>query len=136
MRPFLTLHNPARARDYYDRGLWANDTFYSLMARHAEERPDDIAYRDGVNTLSWRDIAGRVDAFAADLRAKGLVPGDRGSVWMSNRIEPVIAFLACSRGGHTINPSLHSTNTASCAASAALYWHEARQAVSTLAYRR
>ena len=111
MRPFLTLHDPARARDYYDRGLWANDTFYSLMARHAEERPDDIAYRDGVNTLSWRDIAGRVDAFAADLRAKGLVPGDRVSVWMSNRIEPVIAFLACSRGGHTINPSLHSTNT-------------------------
>ena len=111
MRPFLTLQDPARARDYYDRGVWTDDTFYSLMAGHAAERPDDIAYRDGANTLTWRDIAGRVDAFAADLLAKGLVPGDRVSVWMSNRIEPVIAFLACSRGGHTINPSLHSTNT-------------------------
>ncbi len=111
MRPFLTLHDPARARDYYDRGLWTNDTFYSLMAGHAAKRPDDIAYRDGANTLTWRDLAVRVDDFAADLQARGLVPGDRVSVWMSNRIEPLIAFLACSRGGYTINPSLHSTNT-------------------------
>ncbi|MEK9645904.1 MAG: class I adenylate-forming enzyme family protein [Alphaproteobacteria bacterium] len=111
MRPFLTLHDPARAREYYDKGLWTDDTFYSLMAGHASARPDDIAYRDGKNTLTWRELSARVETFAAALEKKGLVPGDRVSVWMSNRIEPVIACLACSRGGHTINPSLHSTNT-------------------------
>jgi acyl-CoA synthetase len=81
------------------------------MAAHAAARPEDVAYRDGTNTLTWRELAARVETFAAALEEKGLVPGDRVSVWMSNRIEPVIAFLACSRGGHTINPSLHSTNT-------------------------
>ena len=40
----------------------------------------------------------------------GLVPGDRVSIWMSNRVEPVLAFLACSRGGHAVNPSLHRTH--------------------------
>ena len=111
MRPFLTLHDPGRARDWYARGLWTRDTFYSLMAGHAASRPDEIAYRDGAHALSWAQLAARVDALAADLLARGLVPGDRVSVWMPNRIEPVVAFLACSRGGHTVNPSLHSTNT-------------------------
>ncbi len=111
MRPFLTLHDPARAKRYYADGLWTGDTFYSLMAKHAAERPEAPAYRDGVQSLTWRELAGRVDAFASDLLRLGLVPGDRVSVWMSNRIEPVLAFLACSRGGHTINPSLHGTHT-------------------------
>ena len=111
MRPFLTLHHPAAARSYYAQGVWTEDTFYSLMAGHAAARPDDVAYRDGRLTLTWTELAARVDAFAADLEARGLVPGDRVSIWMSNRVEPVIAFLACSRGGHAINPSLHATHT-------------------------
>ena len=40
MRPFLTLHHPARARRYYAEGLWRDDTFYALMKKHAVERPD------------------------------------------------------------------------------------------------
>ena len=39
MRPFLTLHHPAAARRYYAEGLWREDTFYSLLFRHAGERP-------------------------------------------------------------------------------------------------
>lgn len=111
MRPFLTLHGPARAAAYYEKGLWTGDTFYGLMARHAAERPDATAYRDGAATLTWRELAARVDALAAEFLALGLVPGDRVSVWMSNRPEPVIAFLASSRGGHAVNPSLHRTQT-------------------------
>ncbi len=118
MRPFLTLHDPARAREHYRRGLWRSDTAYSLMAGHAAARPDAPAYRDGALSLTWRGLADRVDAFAAALEDLGLVPGDRVSVWMSNRVEPVIAFLACSRGGLAVNPSLHRTHT--CAEVAAL----------------
>ena len=111
MRPYLTLHDPARTRLYYAEGLWTEDTPYNLMAGHAARAPDAIAYRDGTLQLTWNELANRVDTFAGYLLAMGLVPGDRVSVWMSNRVEPVIAFLACSRSGHTINPSLHRSHT-------------------------
>ncbi|MEZ5649965.1 MAG: class I adenylate-forming enzyme family protein [Burkholderiaceae bacterium] len=111
MKPFLTLHDPSPARSYYDRGLWAADTFYSLMAAHAERRPDATALRDGRTTLDWRSLQARVDAMADDLREAGIHGGDRIAIWMSNRVEAVIAFLACSREGIACNPSLHRSYT-------------------------
>ena len=45
------------------------------------------------------------------MAAAGLVAGDRVSLWLSNRAEAVIAFLACSRQGYACNPSLHRTYT-------------------------
>ncbi len=111
MRPFLTLHHPAQAKRYYDEGLWHPETFYGLMARHAAARPSAIALKDGRRALTWSELRAAVDALAADLRARGLAGGDRVSLWMSNRVEAVIAFLACSREGFACNPSLHRTFT-------------------------
>jgi len=109
LRPFLTLHHPAQAKRYYDEGLWHPETFYGLMARHAAARPSAIALKDGRRALTWSELRAAVDALAADLR--GLAGGDRVSLWMSNRVEAVIAFLACSREGFACNPSLHRTFT-------------------------
>jgi acyl-CoA synthetase len=111
VRPYLTLLDPVRARGYRERGLWGEDTFHCLMSRHASERPDDLALRDGRQSLTWRELHERVGAFAADLAAAGLVAGDRVSLWLSNRVEAVTAFLACSRQGYACNPSLHRTYT-------------------------
>ena len=111
MRPFLTLHHPRRARAYYEAGLWTEDTFFTLLARHAGERPGAPALRDGASVLSWGDLLGRVEAFAAELESLGLTGGDRISLWLGNRPEAVIAFLAASRLGIACNPSLHRTYT-------------------------
>ncbi|WP_192179094.1 class I adenylate-forming enzyme family protein [Mesorhizobium amorphae] len=111
MRPFLTLHHPAVARQYYEDGLWQSDTFYSLLCRNAQERPDDLALQDGRKSLSWAEVLAQVDGVAADLRIYGLVRGDRVSIWMSNKVEAVILFLACAREGFACNPSLHRTYT-------------------------
>ena len=111
MRPFLTLHHPARARRYYAEGTWRNDTFYSLLAGHAKARPDAAALRDGGRRLAWREVLAWVDGMAADLRRHGLVGGDRVSIWMSNKLETIITFLACAREGFACNPSLHRTYT-------------------------
>ena len=111
MRPFLTLHHPADARRYYERGLWTEDTFYSLLSRHAEERPNAPALQDGRRMVSWSELRLWVDGVAASLREYGLVGGDRVSIWMSNRIEAVVMFLACAREGFACNPSLHKTYT-------------------------
>ena len=111
MRPFLTLHNPKDAKAYYDQGLWTDETFYGLMMRHAEARPNAVALRDGRAQLTWHELAVRVDAIATDFRGKGLITGDRVSLWASNRLEVILVFLACSREGFACNPSLHRTHT-------------------------
>ena len=41
----------------------------------------------------------------------GLSGGDRVSIWMSNRVEAIVTFLACSREGFACNPSLHHNHT-------------------------
>ena len=111
MRPFLTLHNPKDAKAYYDQGLWTDETFYGLMMRHAEARPNAVALRDGRAQLTWHELVVRVDAIATDFRGKGLITGDRVSLWASNRLEVILVFLACSREGFACNPSLHRTHT-------------------------
>lgn len=111
MRPLLTLHTPKQAERYYADGVWRRDTFYSLLAGHAAERPDDWALRDSARRLSWQQLLTWVDQTAAHLAAQGLRPGERVSLWLSNRVEVVVAFLACARQGYVCNPSLHQNYT-------------------------
>jgi acyl-CoA synthetase len=111
VRPILTLHDPLTARSYYDAGLWTQDTFYSLLDGHVQRRPGEKALRDGHGELSWSELKARVDALADEFVGMGIVGGDRISIWMSNRVEAVIAFLACSREQIACNPSLHKTYT-------------------------
>lgn len=111
MRPLLTLHDPATARAYHEAGLWTGDTFYGLLARHAASAPGRTAIRDGRQSLDWRSLKARIDALAADFAGQGIGAGDRISLWMSNRMEAIVAFLACSREGVLCNPSLHRTYT-------------------------
>jgi acyl-CoA synthetase len=111
MRPFLTLHRPSRARDYYAQGLWREETLYALLVRHAGTRPDEAAARDGARTLTWRELLAWVDGAAAGLAGIGASAGDRVSIWSDNRLETVVLFLACARAGIACNPSLHRTYT-------------------------
>ena len=107
----LTLHDPAAARRYYAAGLWRDDTLYTLLQRHAAERPEAFALRDATRRLTWRELLAAVDAVAAGLDEAGLKRGERVAVWLPNRVEAVIVFLACSRQGYVCNPSLHQNYT-------------------------
>lgn len=90
MRPFLTLHHPAQARRYRQQGLWRDDTFYGLLARHAAATPHAIALEDGERRLTWQALRHWVDGVAAELRTYGLVGGDRVAIWMANRVEAIV----------------------------------------------
>lgn len=109
---FLTLHHPATARAYYDAGLWRAETLYGRLMAHATARPGAPCARDGRRSLTWRELMAWVDGTAAAMRALGLSRGDRVSLWMPNRLEALVVFLACSREGLACNPSLHRTYTA------------------------
>ncbi len=112
MRPSLTLHHPALARRYYADGVWQDDTFYGLLRDHAGRRPDGIALRDGRQSLTWRELQAWVDGVSADLHRRGITAGDRVSMWLGNRAEALVMFLACARNGIACNPSLHRTYNA------------------------
>ena len=76
-----------------------------------QARPAAIALQDGRRSLSWQALRRWVDGVAAELRARGLSGGDRVSIWISNRAEAIVTFLACAREGIACNPSLHRTFT-------------------------
>ncbi|GJH27035.1 class I adenylate-forming enzyme family protein [Caballeronia novacaledonica] len=111
MSHLLTLHDPAVARRHYLASVWQTDTMYSLARRHAEERGNAFAVRDGTRRLSWSTLVAWADAVAADLHDSGLRGGDRVSIWLPNRLETVVIMLACSRNGYVCNPSLHQNYT-------------------------
>ena len=111
MTTLLTLHDPAAARAYYAAGHWCDDTLYSLLAKHALERPDGFALRDSRARLTWRTLLAQVDLLAADLHGAGVRRGDRVAIWLPNRVECAVIMLACSRNGYVCNPSLHQNYT-------------------------
>ena len=111
MSTILTLHDPQTAREYYANGVWRGDTLYSLLLGHARTRPQAYALRDSTRRITWSQLAHWVDALASEMHAAGLKRGQRVSVWLPNRIEAAVVFLACSRNGYVCNPSLHQNYT-------------------------
>jgi len=109
----LTLHDPRRASEYYACGAWRDDTLYGLLRRHAAQAPASWAIRDSRRRLTWLQLAGWVDAVAGALHAAGVRHGQRVCVWLPNRVEAAVVFLACSRNGYVCNPSLHHNHTVS-----------------------
>ncbi|MSO92844.1 MAG: cyclohexanecarboxylate-CoA ligase [Rhodospirillales bacterium] len=107
----LTLHDPARAKLYYEQGCWRGDTLYGLLAAHAKTNPDAFALRDSRRRLTYREVVAWVDSLADDFAEAGLIEGQRVSIWLPNRVEAVIVLLACSRNGYVCNPSLHQNYT-------------------------
>lgn len=111
MKPFLTLHHPSNARAFYEAGHWTSDTCFGLIEKWASETPNAIALKDGRREVTWLQLRDWVNGVAAHFEALGLSGGDRVSVWMSNRVEALVTFLAASRLGLACNPSLHRSYT-------------------------
>jgi acyl-CoA synthetase len=111
MTALLTLHDPKDTQRYYGAGLWRNDTLHGLLLRNAHSKGDAFALRDPRVRLTWRETLDRVERAAEVLHAAGLRRGDRVSMWLPNRVEATIVFLACSRNGYVCNPSLHQNFT-------------------------
>ncbi len=111
MSTILTLHDPRIARRYYEAGWWRDDTLYSLAEQHARARPAAYAVRDSRCRLTWSELLRWVDIVGAKLHAAGVRPGQRVSVWLPNRVEALVLFIACSRMGYVCNPSLHQNYT-------------------------
>ena len=90
-----------RAAVYLERGWWSPaDTLSRWLIRAASETPDAPAIGGGGQTLSYRELAGRVAALAGGLKGLGLGSGDVVAVQLPNRVEYLVSYLAiCAIGG-------------------------------------
>lgn len=109
--PVLSLLNARSLEEFYRLGYWRDETIYGVLQARAERSPDRFALRDRYRRLSYRELKETVDAFAADLTGRGLAQGQRVALWMPDRIESVVALLACSRNGLVCCPSPHGRHT-------------------------
>ena len=108
----LTLLSHQKAKEYYAAGYWQDDTLYSLLVKHAKEKGDSFALRDGLKRITWKNLLQWVDSISEVLHQGGLKQGDRVAIWLPSRAEGVATFLACSRNGYVACPSLHQNYTA------------------------
>ena len=78
-----------------------------LVARQAETQPEGVALvqpRPVRRTMTWTELAHRLDAVAAGLSAHGLVAGHRVAICGPNSIEFVVAYFATLRAGYVAVP--------------------------------
>lgn len=80
---------------------------YNCVDRHASRHPSKVAYyfvaereSDPITAVSYQELYGRVNEFAALLRdCAGVKKGDRVTIHMPMVVELPIAMLACARLG-------------------------------------
>src|SRR5258706_3102357 len=111
MQQLLTLHHPQTRGEYCLQGNWRNEAMDGPLAEHASTQGRKFALQDAQHRLTWQQLHEWVDSVAAYLHNLGLSGGDRVAVWLPNRVEAVVVFLACSRNGYVCNPSLHQNYT-------------------------
>ncbi|MDP6121315.1 MAG: AMP-binding protein, partial [Rhodospirillales bacterium] len=76
----------------------------AMIARHAAERPDDLALVCDDLRLCWRDFEARVNQVANALNAMGIGPGDKVSMLARNSAAYVEIFIGTIRAGACIVP--------------------------------
>ena len=71
----------------------------AFLTKAARLHPAKIALADGSLTLRYDEMEARAAAFAAGLRLRGYVPGDRIVLFMPNRADYLVALFALFKGG-------------------------------------
>ncbi len=70
---------------------------FTRFEQACDKYPDNTAIFFSVTSSPYRDLKDMVDRFAAGLAGLGIKKGDRVVIYLSNSVQFVIAFLACSR---------------------------------------
>jgi acyl-CoA synthetase (AMP-forming)/AMP-acid ligase II len=74
---------------YYASGRWTRHGLYALLAQRAAETPGKLAFHDGVESITYAELASRAAAIGA-----GLPEGRVVAVQMGNSIDHVVLAFA------------------------------------------
>lgn len=77
---------------------------HNLVLNSAEQHTDRPAVHKGAECLRYGDLASAVMSVAANLTRMGIKPGDRVGIYLSKRLEAVIAYFAASYCGAIFVP--------------------------------
>lgn len=94
-------------------------SFPGLIAAWGEYRGDAPALYDGAVTLSWREVADRVERIAARLQADGLERGQAVSILGTSTVNYALVYLAAIRAGGCAAPLTTSASPEQLAGMAA-----------------
>ena len=75
-----------------------------LLDRHANDRPEQVAYWDEVRSVTYAQLASNTAAIAANLAKAGLREGDRIAIYLPNGVDWIEACFAGLRAGAMIVP--------------------------------
>jgi fatty-acyl-CoA synthase len=76
----------------------------SHIARHAHDKPGEAYLRFEAGSVTWAQIHERVSGLAAALRQRGVGPGDRVAIMMTNRPEFLETMFAANAIGAIVVP--------------------------------
>ncbi|MCA1454238.1 acyl--CoA ligase [Bradyrhizobium sp. BRP22] len=76
----------------------------TLLERHAQQRPNQVAYWDSSRSVTYADLAGRTASIAANLTKAGLRDGDKIAIYLPNGVDWIEACLAALRAGAVVVP--------------------------------
>jgi long-chain acyl-CoA synthetase len=83
----------------------ANQNLVLLVDTTCARQPARAAlFPQGGGSISYGELAVRIDGWAAALEARGVRPGDRAAIWLPNSPAFVAAFLATLRVGAVAAP--------------------------------
>jgi non-ribosomal peptide synthetase component E (peptide arylation enzyme) len=100
---FQTVMKPELAKDYLQRGLWTNETFFGILEERARAHPDREVLADAKGRITYGELKARVEKCAEFLRKIGIKRGDVVTIQLPNRIEFPIVFFALELVGAVAN---------------------------------
>lgn len=113
--PWCDLAFPSheQAARFYAAGWWRKGTFLDDLATAARDRTDHpalVAYEDGqlARSLTYADLDALVTRFAAALTELGARHGTVVVLYLPNRWQLSVLYLACIRIGAVVSPVIPS----------------------------
>ena len=89
----------ALAERYVSDGLWTDETFPDYLAHWAQETPDQPALVGAGDSVTYRDLAEKVERISGGLSRLGLGRGDVIAIQLPNSVDFVATYLAISHIG-------------------------------------
>lgn len=102
----LARYTPERIATFRENGWWTDDHLWTLFSRQADATPEKAFITDTVLDLSYAEVRDRALRLAGALQSRGVEFGDRVVVQLPNWSEFAVAYLAITRIGGVIVPTM------------------------------
>src|SRR4051794_31497799 len=97
------LIRPKLAKEYVERALWTNETFFEIVERQAAAFPTREVFCDAHGRITYGELKDRIERCAAYLNSRGIGRGDVVTVQLPNRIDFPVVFFALELIGAVAN---------------------------------